>query len=587
CLVKEQDDKTKKEAKGKSLVESFTRYRDLSAEFEDCSDNSINKVNVVDASQLLDDPDMPELEDITYSDDEDDVAEILRKFGLTKGKSASTHIDTEKPLLKDPDGEDVDVHTYRSMISSLMHLTSSRPDIMFAVSCKKQIVVATSSTEAEYVAAASCCVDDLSNHKTKYTSAALTQKVFANMRRVGKGFYEVETPLFEGMLVEQKVDEEGDVDEHVEEVNTGDAAEGDDRAVHEEVPIVTKEPSIPSPTPPQPPQDIPLTSYLLQEAMDAYVALTRRVKNLEYDKVAQALEITKLKRRVKKLEIRNKVRVLKLRRLQKVGTSQRVETFDDTMMDDESNQGRMIAERDQDDDVVLKDDKKEDKKVVDAVKDVKEAKVDESAQDQGRQEDETEPAEVLKVVDVVTIAKLITKVVSAAKETPNTASAIITTAEAQVPLATLIVAHVRVVAAPSRRRKGVVIRDPKSESTTSTIIAAKTKFKDKDKRAIKEDENKALQKINETLAERAAKRRKLDKEVEELSRHLQIVPNEDDYVYTEATLLARKVPVVNYRVIEINNKPYYKIIRADDIHQLYISFLSLLRNLDREYLEAL
>nr|GEZ94933.1 putative ribonuclease H-like domain-containing protein [Tanacetum cinerariifolium] len=40
------------------------------------------------------------------------VAKLLRKFGLTNGKSASTHIDTKKPLLKDPDGEDVDVHTY-------------------------------------------------------------------------------------------------------------------------------------------------------------------------------------------------------------------------------------------------------------------------------------------------------------------------------------------------------------------------------------------------------------------------------------------------------------------------------------------
>nr|GEW25108.1 putative ribonuclease H-like domain-containing protein [Tanacetum cinerariifolium] len=70
------------------------------------------------------------------------VAGILRKFGLTEGKSASTPIDTEKPLLKDPDGEDVDVHTYRSMIGSLMYLTSSRLDIIFA---------------AEYVAAASCC----------------------------------------------------------------------------------------------------------------------------------------------------------------------------------------------------------------------------------------------------------------------------------------------------------------------------------------------------------------------------------------------------------------------------------------------
>nr|GEU80373.1 uncharacterized mitochondrial protein AtMg00810-like [Tanacetum cinerariifolium] len=160
------------------------------------------------------------------------VAKVLRKFGLTDGKSASTPIDTEKHLLKDLDGKDVDVHTYRSMISSLMYLTSSRPDIMFAVcacarfqvtpkvshlhavkrifrylkgkpelglwyskdstfnlvaysysdyagaslyrksttggcqflgcrliswQCKKQTVVATSSTEVEYVAAPSCC----------------------------------------------------------------------------------------------------------------------------------------------------------------------------------------------------------------------------------------------------------------------------------------------------------------------------------------------------------------------------------------------------------------------------------------------
>nr|GFB22236.1 uncharacterized mitochondrial protein AtMg00810-like [Tanacetum cinerariifolium] len=61
------------------------------------------------------------------------VAKILRKFGLTDEKSASTPIDTEKPLLKDSDGEDVDVHTYRSRIVSLMYLTSSRPYIMLAV----------------------------------------------------------------------------------------------------------------------------------------------------------------------------------------------------------------------------------------------------------------------------------------------------------------------------------------------------------------------------------------------------------------------------------------------------------------------
>nr|GEY40712.1 hypothetical protein [Tanacetum cinerariifolium] len=46
-------------------------------------------------------------------------------------KPASTPIDKEKALLKDLDGDDVDVHLYTSMIGSLMYLTSSRPDIMF------------------------------------------------------------------------------------------------------------------------------------------------------------------------------------------------------------------------------------------------------------------------------------------------------------------------------------------------------------------------------------------------------------------------------------------------------------------------
>nr|GEW17199.1 putative reverse transcriptase domain-containing protein [Tanacetum cinerariifolium] len=71
--------------------------------------------------------------DVIFISQDKYVAEILRKFRLSDGKSASTPIDTKKPLLKDPDGEDVDVHTYRSMIGSLMYLTSSRPDIMFAV----------------------------------------------------------------------------------------------------------------------------------------------------------------------------------------------------------------------------------------------------------------------------------------------------------------------------------------------------------------------------------------------------------------------------------------------------------------------
>ncbi|GJV61691.1 putative ribonuclease H-like domain-containing protein [Tanacetum coccineum] len=121
------------------------------------------------------------------------VDEILKKFGFLTMKTASTPIETTKPLMKDENVEDLDVHLYRSMIGSLIYLTSSRPDIMFADSlfvlesytdsdyagasldkksttggcqflgsrliswqCKKQIVVANSTTEAEYVAASSC-----------------------------------------------------------------------------------------------------------------------------------------------------------------------------------------------------------------------------------------------------------------------------------------------------------------------------------------------------------------------------------------------------------------------------------------------
>ncbi|GJU08038.1 putative ribonuclease H-like domain-containing protein [Tanacetum coccineum] len=160
------------------------------------------------------------------------VDEILKKFDFASVKTASTPIETQKPLVKDEEASDVDVHLYRSMIGSLMYVTASRPDIMFAVcacsrfqvtpktshltavkrifrylkgkpklglwyprestfdlesysdsdyaganldrksttggcqflgrrlitwQCKKQTIVATSTTEAEYVAAASCC----------------------------------------------------------------------------------------------------------------------------------------------------------------------------------------------------------------------------------------------------------------------------------------------------------------------------------------------------------------------------------------------------------------------------------------------
>ncbi|GJR03426.1 uncharacterized mitochondrial protein-like protein, partial [Tanacetum coccineum] len=61
------------------------------------------------------------------------VDEILKKFGFSTVKTTSTLMETSKPLMKDDNAEDVDVYLYRSEIGLLVYLTSSRPDIMFAI----------------------------------------------------------------------------------------------------------------------------------------------------------------------------------------------------------------------------------------------------------------------------------------------------------------------------------------------------------------------------------------------------------------------------------------------------------------------
>nr|GEW75645.1 hypothetical protein [Tanacetum cinerariifolium] len=393
-----------------------------------------------------------------------------------------------------------------------------------------------------------------------------TGKEISNLFMAGKGCSRVETPLFEGMIVAPQAGE-GAAEGNVDDVPTaGVAIEGaasvnvDDvpaAAVvqHTPPPSLIAQPPLPQQQPP-PLQDADISMDLLQILFDTCTTLTRRVENLEQDKIAQALEITKLKQRVKKLERRNKLKVSKLRRFKRVGTTQRINTFDDTVMDDVSKQGRIIDDMDADVDVTLKDIAKD--VVVDA-------DIEESADVQGRQaksqaqiykinlehadkvlsmhDDDIEPFELHEVEEVVTTAKLITEVV-------NAASATITAATPQL-------------------------------TTATDLLLLLTKEQ------MEEEDNRVLKRIRESKENKAAKKQKLDEEVAELKRHIQIVPNDEDDVYTDATPLARKVLVVDCEIYTENNKPYYKIIRTDGSLQLFLSFLSLLRNFNREDLEVL
>nr|GFC69178.1 hypothetical protein [Tanacetum cinerariifolium] len=170
-----------------------------------------------------------------------------------------------------------------------------------------------------------------------------------------------------------------------------------------------------------------------------------------------------------------------------------------------------------------------------------------------------------------------------------------------------------IAAAPAistRKRKGVVIRYSEKELPFDTP-AETARVKDKGKgilieapKPIKKKDHIEMDADNApvqysaatrifggvTPALKEAKKRKpyeQAKEDEYLKKQLEVVDDLDDDVFTKATPIGRKVPIVDYEIVMINNKPRYKIIKADGTHQLYTSFITLLKNFDREDLEDL
>nr|GEY61869.1 hypothetical protein [Tanacetum cinerariifolium] len=264
------------------------------------------------------------------------VAEILRKFGLTHGKSARTPIDTDKPLLKDPDGDDVDT------------------------------IVATSSSEAKYIAAVSCCAQVLwiQNQLLDY----------------GQIFNAVSSQLLLFGL-------------------TIDAA-----------------------------------YLLLLVAGETCATLTKQVANLEQDKVAQEIEITKMKQRVRRRIHPNRGEITDLYANEYVT----LEEVDDEVPKDADVQGRLEEYQAK----VYHLDLEHADKVLSM-----------------QETDEAQPAEVEEVIEVVTAAKLMTEVVTTA--------------------ATTITDALVLQASAPRRRRGVIIQDPEEAATASVIVQSEVKRKER------------------------------------------------------------------------------------------------------------
>nr|GFA63220.1 hypothetical protein [Tanacetum cinerariifolium] len=294
------------------------------------------------------------------------------------------------------------------------------------------------------------------------------------MRWIGKGFSRVDTLLSDGMLVPQQVqDEVADVAEDedvankifVEPTPPSPTPTTTPPPQQELIPSTSQVKSTPPPSPHQSPiaqpsspplqqqpyHDTEISMALFNQLFETYATLTKKVGDLEQDKIAQAIEITKLKQRVRR---------------HCYGLSGGCIQTE-----------RKIVELDADEDVTLEEvDAKKDAEVQGRlpVSQVKVYHLDlEHPQKvlSMQKTDEAEPAEVEEVLEVVTAAKLMTKVVTTATTT-------------------ITVAPVPKASSP-RRRRGVIIQDPEEAATASLSVQSEVKSKDKGK-GILVDEPKPL-----------------------------------------------------------------------------------------------
>ncbi|GJR80339.1 hypothetical protein Tco_0151124 [Tanacetum coccineum] len=236
-------------------------------------------------------------------------------------------------------------------------------------------------------------LEGMSNHKRIYVTPSHTKKIFGNMRRVGKGFSERDTPLFPIMMVQAQQEQGKGSKMPIDPQHTPTIIQpstSQPQLKQRSRRPKRKDTQVPQPSGPttsivdeainedmddslvraatisfslEAEQDSGLNTpqsdedrLKLNELVEFCTKLQQRVLDLENTKTAQAQEIISLKPRVKKLEKKGGSRTHKLNRLYNVGRSTRVIFYDEASLGDQedaSKQGRKINDIDKDVEITL------------------------------------------------------------------------------------------------------------------------------------------------------------------------------------------------------------------------------------------
>ncbi|GJZ46645.1 uncharacterized mitochondrial protein-like protein, partial [Tanacetum coccineum] len=449
-------------------------------------------------------------------------------------------------------------------------------------------------------------VEGMTKHKEIYVTPSHTKKVFANIKRGGKGFSGRVTPLFQTMMVQAP--------EELEPIT-------DEAANEEHVPIHSNDPLLDG-------ED----RLKLNELMELCTNLSQRVLDLENTKTSQAAKIAKLKERVKKLERRSKSRTPGLKRLRKVGRTARIESSKDEGLgarEDASKQRRKITDLDADVEVTLVDEAQgriDDNLIFDTgVFDEQEVEV----------EKEVSTAEVTTVsattttVDELTLAQTLIEIKAAKPKAVTTAATTTTNAvtrpkargvlnaelEEEKKLAkqreedaniaewdnvqAMIDADYELAARLQAQEQEEFTVEEKSKLFVELMDKKRSILQDLEQKSREENLQPKLKgEIKYSFISTDSEVVKGDKEKDEgsidddqeeaeMKKHMEIVVDEEE-IAVDAIPLATKPPIIfDWKIIKEGKMGYFQLIRADGSSRRYSSIIKILQNIDKEDLETL